>query len=242
MLDFVLGRRGHGKTTLAYYLARQARRILVFDPRGGIRHAEASEHSDVATNPMQLRKGVNFLLTGDLTELIFTPDEDPKTGFVLFCREAARLMRNVPRGLSTAVLIDEVRQTETADKNFDWMLRCTDINQFRIILTGHRPKDVPADIRAIGNRWMLFRFTLPIDFDVIKDHTSPEVAARVRQLGPREFVLWDDSKDGLEFFGKPGAWFVPLGLPAPTVDDDDDALVGELETAPVDKDLPFDKE
>lgn len=240
MIDFVLGRRGHGKTTLAYYLAAKSQRTFVFDPRGQVRHHEEPESSAVATTPTQLVRGVNALLTGDLTEVIFTPAESPSKSFTLFCREMARLVRHMPAGISVAILIDEIRFADLADEDLDWVLRCSDMNRFRIIFTGHRPKDVPTDIRGIGHRWMLFRFTLPLDFKVIEEHTSPAVAAAVRQLGAREFILWDDSKDGFEVFKDSGAWHVSFAtgeLPARGVAD---TLQGEPVNEAVDAELPLD--
>jgi hypothetical protein len=241
MIDFVLGRRGHGKTTLGYFVASRAARTLIWDPRGGIRHRDERPHSAVAVNEQELRRGVNYLLTGDLTEVIFTPPDPPARMFAAFAREGLRLMRNAPRGLKVSVLIDEIRSIDTSDVYLDSMLRYTDINQFRVIFTGHRPKDVPTDIRAIGNRWLLFRFTLPRDLDVLDEHTTPEVAKRVRTLAPREFVCWDDAKDGYELFKDPSTWFVVLGpetAEAPQYDDDD--FVGEDES--IDNGLPFGKQ
>ncbi len=248
MIDFVLGRRGHGKTTLGYYVGSQSPRLLVWDPRGGIRHRNPDErpHSAVATNEAELRRGVNYLITGELTEVIFTPPRPPKKMFERFAAEAARLMLNVPQGTKTCVLFDEVRSLPRGfenDENIDWLLRYTDIDRCRVIFTGHRPKDIPTDVRAIGNRWLLFRFTLPRDFEVLDEHTSPAVAKRVATLNPREFLCWDDSKDGFELFKNPGAWFVVLGakgVPPSTIDDDDeredDLGQGESE---VDTGLPF---
>lgn len=241
MIDFILGRRGHGKTRLAYFIASRAHRTLIWDTRGGIRHRDEKDHSAVATTEAELRRGVNYLLTGELTEVIFTPGDKPRPLFAAFCREASRLMRNT-RGRKVAVMIDEIRSIDTTNEDLDWMLRYTDIDQFRIIFTGHRPKDVPTDIRAIGNRWLLFRFTLPRDFEVIEEHTTPEVAARVKQLGPREFLCWDDSREGFELFRNPAAWYIDL---APTggaqlEEEDEEQLAGEVE-APVDKGLPFGK-
>lgn len=239
MIDFILGRRGHGKTTLAYYLASQSQRTLVFDPRGQIRHHEEPESSAVAETITQLTRGVNALISGDLTEVIFTPSERPTEAFTAFCREMARLVRHLPRDVTAAILIDEIRFANLTDEDLDWVLRCSDVNRFRVLFTGHRPKDVPTDIRSIGNRWMLFRFTLPLDFKVIEEQTSPAVAARVKQLAPREFVLWDDSKDGFEVFKDSGTWHVSFAtgeLPArPTAD----VLTGERENEPVDSDLPL---
>lgn len=246
MIDFILGRRGHGKTRLGYYIASRARRTLIWDPRGGIRHREEKEHSAVATNEVELRRGVNYLLTGELTEIIFTPGDKPGPLFAAFCREAVRLMRNTPPGVKVAVMIDEIRSIDTSNDDLDWMLRYTDINQFRVVFTGHRPKDVPTDIRAIGNRWLLFRFTLPRDFEVIEDHTTPEVAQRVKTLAEREFLCWDDSKDGYELFSNPAAWYIDLAtaqdVRPDTGDDDGDGLEGEPGGIPaVDNPLPFDK-
>jgi hypothetical protein len=239
MIDFILGRRGHGKTTLAYYLASQERRTLVFDPRGQIRHHNEPESSAVATSTTELRRGVNALIVGDLTEVIFTPKDRPRESFAAFCREMARLVRGLPPDVSAAILIDEIRFADLGDEELDWVLRCSDMNRFRILFTGHRPKDVPTDIRGIGNRWMLFRFTLPLDFKVIEEHASPAVAARVKQLGPREFVLYDDSKDGYEVFKNPGAWHVPFATSVAVHEERPAIDGGETENESVDSELPL---
>jgi hypothetical protein len=96
------------------------------------------------------------------------------------------------------------------NEDLDWIMRTSNVDRVQIIFTGHRPKDIPTDIRAIADYWNLFQFTLARDIDVIEEQTSPLVAREVQRLPPRCFIEWNDQTGTARPFSNPGQWYVQL--------------------------------
>ncbi len=200
-----LGRRGNGKTTLGYFVSLKSPVRMIFDPRGLIR----SEASVVATTSDEIRDGALALIDGEITELVVTPSAAVDVRFKEFCKAAARFIKAHPHK-AIAVMIDEVRFVDVRDENLDWIMRTSNIDRVQIIFTGHRPKDIPTDIRAIADTWSLFQFTLGRDIDVIEEQTSPAVARDVQRLAPRCFIEWDDAHGSAKSYSNPAQWYVRL--------------------------------
>lgn len=213
MIRLMLGRRMQGKTTLAYFVGRQSPRRMIFDPRGMIR----SDASTVVGTQAELATAGEELLDGRITELVVTPASHVEDRFAQFCRIAAAYLRAHPYE-SFAILIDEVRFIDVRNEDLDWIMRTSDVDRAQIIFTGHRPKDIPPDIRAIADTWCLFQFTLRRDLDVIEEQTSPAVARSVQGLKPRCFVEWNDQIGAARAFSDPSRWYVRLR--SASVDDD----------------------
>lgn len=212
MIYFCLGRRLQGKTTLAYFIAKSSAACrVVFDPRGQIRPVETNG-SRIVTTPDELVDAITLMLDDKCVEIIFTPDGDVAENFEAFTRCAKLLVTKTRK--SCAILIDEVRFADAKDRSLDWILRCSPVDSVHVLFTGHRPKDIPTDIRSIADRWLLFKFSLPHDFAIIEEQTSPGVANAVRKLGPRQFVEWDDALERCRFFNNSAKWFVAFERPA----------------------------
>jgi len=204
VIYLALGRREQGKTTLAYYIASRLPRRLIFDPRGMIR----TERSQVFTRGDEtFQQGMDGFDAHELTEVVLTPSGNVQAAFTAFCREAANHVRRNP-GDHLAILIDEIRFVDLKNEDLDWILRCAPVDTVHVIFTGHRPKDVPTDIRAISDRWLLFSFTLPRDLDIIEDQTSPLVVREVQKLSARQFVTWDDRIGSASYHRDPAVWYI----------------------------------
>jgi len=228
MIYFCLGRRLQGKTTLAYYIARRLPRRMIFDPRGLIRSAQ----SQVCRTTSEIQQVADALRDHEITEMIVTPRGSVESAFHAFCFEAQRWIELHPRE-PIAILIDEVRFMDLNNEALDWVLRCSPVDTCHIIFTGHRPKDIPIDIRGIADRWLLFSFTLPRDLDVIEEHCSPQVEREVRRLQSRQFVEWNDQVGKARVYLNPAVWYVPLTMHATEIHQPDDTLseLSPLETA-----------
>jgi hypothetical protein len=233
VIYLALGRREQGKTTLAYYIVSRLSRRLVFDPRGMIR----TDRSDVFTSGGRLfREGMDAFHNHELTEVVMTPGNDVATNFAVFCREAANYVRKNPDS-HIGILIDEIRFVDLKNEDLDWILRCAPVDHVHIVFTGHRPKDVPTDIRAIADRWLLFSFTLPRDVEIIEDQTSPAVAREVQRLQSRQFVTWDDRTARATYHRDPAVWFVQTKTKQPASIDTIDTLPAgdEVKQVPIDR-------
>lgn len=224
MIYLCLGRREQGKTTLGYYIVSRLPRRLAFDPRGMIR----TERSDVFTSPGQLfREGMDAFDHHEIREVVMTPGNDVATAFAVFCREAANYVRRNPDS-HLGILIDEIRFVDLKNEDLDWILRCAPVDNVHVVFTGHRPKDVPTDIRAIADRWCLFNFTLPRDVEIIEDQTSPLVAREVEKLGARQFVTWDDRTAKASYHRDPQVWYIQTRAKRPENPENAEVLpVGE---------------
>jgi len=204
VIYLALGRREQGKTTLAYYIVSRLPRRLIFDPRGMVRTDKGHTFN---RGDELFRNGMDAFEAHELTEVTLTPIGNVDSAFQVFCREAANYVRKNPDD-RVGILIDEIRFMDLTNEDLDWILRCSSVENVHIVFTGHRPKDVPTDIRAIADRWLLFSFTLPRDVEIIEDQCSPRVATAVQGLQARQFVTWDDRTATATFHRDPGVWFV----------------------------------
>ena len=205
MIRLMLGRRSQGKTTLGYFVARQSPARMIFDPRGMVR----SDASTVETSDPGIRDGSEDLIDGRITELVVTPAANVNARFATFCKGARAHITAHPHK-PFAILIDEVRFMDIRDENLDWIMRTSNVDRVQVIFTGHRPKDIPTDIRAIADSWNLFQFTLARDIAVIEEQTSPTVARDVQRLSPRCFIEWNDQIGAARYFSDPSKWYVRL--------------------------------
>jgi len=212
MIHLVIGRRKRGKTTLAYYMARNCPQRVIFDPRGMIR---AAPEARVVTTMRGFQEGFRALSAAELTELVYTPADDSfPSAFRYFCACVKTwIVADSHRPL--AVMIDELAFVNPTEPALLWMLRCSEPDVFHIFVTCHRPKDVPTDMRAIADRWFLFQCRQEHDLEVIEDRCSAAVAAAITRLEEREFVLWDDDTATMKVFRNAKPWHVPLKRDTP---------------------------
>jgi hypothetical protein len=207
MIRLVIGRRGMGKTTLSYFVSLQSQCRMVFDPRGMVR----SPQSTVSQTVRETQAGADLLIDGEITELVVTPAANVERNFEAFCNEAARVLRANPHRL-LAVMIDEVRFVDLTNESLDWIMRTSNVDRVQVLFTGHRPKDIPTDIRAIADTWSLFQFTLRRDLDVIAEQCSDAVSQQVQRLQARHFIEWNDQTGTARYFSDPSRWYVKLRM------------------------------
>lgn len=221
MIYLDLGRRELGKTTLLVYMAQRAPFRLYLDPRRMIR----TETGVRVSTPEELREGIERMIEGELHEVIVTPRVNIPAMFESVCACVFAWAEDFPTadralalGLDEARIINNARRPgeragahvlETSDV-FDQVLRLTPRELIHVIITAHRPQDIPTDIRAIADRWLLFRTTQEHDLKVIEDRCGRACALAVEHLEPFQFVEWNDARGTMQRHSDPKVWFVPL--------------------------------
>jgi hypothetical protein len=207
VIYLALGRRRLGKTTLTYYMAQRIAQRVMFDPRGLI---------DAPSVRVRSAEHLRTLLAmRDDTmpeEIVITPDDRLQEAFDATARYVKQWSRT--HDASLFFLVDEARFVDLLDSAaFEYLLRAAPPNQIHIAITAHRPADVPTDIRAISDHWLLFRTTQEHDLKVIEERCGVAVKRRVMALKPHEFVHWDDGASQWAANTNPASWYVPLGTP-----------------------------
>jgi hypothetical protein len=239
MIYLVIGRRLQGKTTLGYFITRNSPKRIIVDPRGLIRPRGAV----VVSRTTDVKLAIGQLSEKDIPNgtVVVTPKRIEQ-GFNAVCRDAAAWIERDPRA-RFALLLDEFRFVKpfaAASPDFEWLLRCSDPERVHIILTCHRPIDIPVDVRSIADHWLMFRMTQPHDVRVVEER-SVRASIRVQRLEPRVYVHWADSEDESDenpsTYASPDRWYVPLRSadttelePAPApLDDLEPVREGELD-------------
>lgn len=207
MICYNVGRREVGKTTLALYLIRKAQYKVIFDPRGLVpADTRISGHEWIIAA---------FNRWYDQPEraepIVVTPEHSVQSQFETTSREVKRWIKS---GDHVAYMVDEVLQvdlqpTDQSD-DFDWILRLCPTRQALIVMTGHRPTDVPVNIRAICDWIVLFHMTQQHDLESVRKRCGDHVAAILPKLGPYQYVLWDDRTATYTINKNSGDWKIPL--------------------------------
>lgn len=199
-----------GKTTLALYIADKVDRRLMLDPRKMIRRPGAV----VVRTAAALRRAIPSLVDGEFVEVVYSPIENLSDAFPAFAAEL-RTWVTEHNDLELAVLIDEARSFGNLADDESFMFSVTTCNPetFHILLTCHRPSQLHPDVRALLNRWCIFRTTQEHDLDVIRKRCKAEVVDLVQQLDDRQFVEWNDDDGTYEVHRYPFIWQTDLSLP-----------------------------
>ena len=213
MIVLNLGRRECGKTTLALWLVQSYPYTVYFDPRGLL------PASSRAVDVDGVIEAFDRLHDEETRAIVVTPARDVQRCFARTATEVKNWLDDFgdarrPLGF----VVDELRLVDPRADDFAWLLRCPPRDALTIVLTAHRPTDVPPDIRAIADVWCLFQTTEGRDVDLIRERCSPIVAESATHLAPRHFVSWDDRTAVQKFHTDPRRWYVPLAISAAQID------------------------
>lgn len=212
MIILIVGRREVGKTTLAkYYGAKMSPRLTV-DPRALWPRLVRPEGDD---RPGAYVDVNNYYVLEDLESgddvLIVPNDMDESVARLAI---VARTYFDGPTDRRLTVTFDEAALYDRALKlHWSWMIRCSPRERTTIILTAHRPADIPTDIRALADYWCIFRTTQEHDLEVIKERCSVDVYDHVQTLDRFQFVSWNDAKAEMKIHKNPATWYVPSDAP-----------------------------
>lgn len=198
MIYLVLGRRYQGKSTLALHVAQHTpdtAQVLI-DPRAQFALPDV---------PIVERATIEEL---SRPRVIVRLDR-VETEFIALMRGYRAIVERAPRR-RRALVLDEARFIDLDNPDLDWLCRCVDPRALTIIITAHRPVDIPVDLRAIADYWCLFQMTQEHDLKVIEERCGPVARSRVCRLPPRHYVVWDDGRATLGHCSKPESWYVPM--------------------------------
>lgn len=208
MLIGCTGRMWMGKTTLAMNIAERCERRLVIDPKGKIRRFGAT----VATTASGLRRAMEALAEGDIDEVVYSPtDDNLEKAFAPFAVELRAWSFDHPE-LEIAGVVDECAFYGDLSKNlaFTRAVKCSDHDLLHILLTCHRPTEIPYALRGLLNRWCLFRTTGDDEVEAVRRHCGRAVADLVQQLDGREFIEWNDDDGTYEHHRHAYIWHTDL--------------------------------
>lgn len=203
-----IGRRERGKTTLGYYMARKVRKRIIIDARQMIQREDVER----ITRADDLRPALAEMVADDaVNEIVYQPqDDDLEIAFeqwTMAVKERVVLSPKMP----ISVMVDEVSFYNLNTPRFQWLAKCTPRDTVHLILTAHRPSDIPTSIRAIADHWCIFSTTQEHDLKVIEQRTgSPSVIKRIKQLNGRSYVHWDDARGIMAVCDDPKVWYVSM--------------------------------
>jgi hypothetical protein len=205
MIYLVTGRREQGKTTLAIALARRVVQRVLVDPRRQCLDVpvRAESPDEIVCDLTTLRDHP------DIPELAVLP-----SGPVQPCADAVmlgtRAWIEADPSRQLAIVLDEARFIDLTSEPVEWVLRCAPRSSVHVLITAHRPTDVPVDVRAIVDQWCLFRTTQAHDLRAIAERCGARVAAAVEQLAPHAWIQWDDGRAEMIRHANPSAWYTPV--------------------------------
>jgi hypothetical protein len=206
MITVIIGFTGQGKSTLAAFAAQRSSTRVIFDPR-----FQFDTTSDILPNESGL-----YELLDTREEIIIQPGRgaDRAEVFAGVCKEVGDWIEDNPQE-PICLLVDEGLLTgldsKTVNDDFDWILRSARENSpISVIITCHRPADVSTNIRAIANKLVLFRATLPNDLDAIEWQCGPQVAEEVKRLLDKQYILWNNSRQQWRKIDNPASWYVKI--------------------------------
>jgi hypothetical protein len=202
MIVLNVGRRELGKSTLALYLARKSKRVVILDPR--LMFPTTDPIGDLPGDGSEL-----FTRLRDHDrEIVIQPENDLQGTTDALARMLRDWLMTAPADTSLAVVLDECGLLDL--RSWDWMFRCSPRESVYLILTAHQPKDFSTTVRALADWWCVFRMTQATDLEVIEDRCGDTFAAQVGKLAPYQFALWDDTKAEMHVYLKPDVWKVPM--------------------------------
>ena len=207
MIYLILGRREQGKTTLGLWMLRRGQAArAIFDPRGLIAPMAGGTRIETIDD---IPIGFAALSGRSITELIYTPEFDVRPAFEIFAGELAAWVRD-DRTRALRVLVDEAGFAPLDTSEFLWLLRCSRRDRVDVVITAHRPADIPTDVRAIVDHWLIFPMRQEHDLRVITERCGSPVAQRVSELPDHWCVHWDDSRSTAQLLSDPTVWYLDM--------------------------------
>lgn len=195
-----------GKSTLAYYVSKRCDTRVYWDPRFQFRMTPHPMH-DSSELPEAL---------DTQEEIVVQPGRglNKREAFEDFCRVIADWVQENPHE-TICMVVDEAQLTgldsKTVNEDFDWLLRSAreGANIF-IVMTAHRPADISTNIRAIANRIVWYRVTLPNDIEAVEWQCGPEIAQQVKSLLDKEYIVWNNSRQQWKRVSDPKTWYIEI--------------------------------
>jgi len=199
MNHLFFGVRGQGKTTLAFYTAKQTgRSIAVYDVSHRFNRwpelifRDAGDFEDIVE-------------AGAFDLVIYQPQDDAYEEFGEFSE--------ILWDKQLTLLLDEASELQEAQSKHHWLhkwIRMHDIDNSDVLQTLHAPADSWSRCRSLANFWYIFQTWRPADLHAIADHCGDQVALEVTKLREHEYVFFDVAKRNMEICKNPALWYVPI--------------------------------
>lgn len=223
---YCVGRKYHGKTTLAVFLARRIRaqkngyKFVVFEPKwAAIRSLPSTENLEqfkefYAHDEFPDADGLVYLPANAFSE---DDAEQVRDDFSAFCEalDMDALLRNPPER-PFIVVIDEAYYLQGRGYLHPWlgrMMRLATEKKLYIIQCAHRPVQLTPDIRGQADSFFWFFQSLPEDLEVIAELCDEETAEEVSRLPKHHVISYDVETRTREVWSDPGAWYTDLSKP-----------------------------
>jgi hypothetical protein len=209
VIIIAIGRRGQGKTTLGYSIARKCESRVILDVRRTIPSPDP-----IGDLPRDEEKLKRQILDPNISEIVVRPVRHFEETNERLAVMMADLMLD-PDG-RIAIFLDEAGLIDFAP--WDPFFRTADPVKVIMIVTAHRPQDVPARVRALADWFCLFRMTEPNDLAMVEKQCGSRVAEILPSLGPRVYVRYDaatvNDDRQIMTFSDPSAWYVAMHTPS----------------------------
>jgi hypothetical protein len=197
------GRRGKGKTSLAYHEATQANRgVCVFDTTVGFgigrivhNRAELEEAIDGEISPI-VWQPVSEVLESDFIEAQFA--------------EFIHTLKNV-RNIS--IVVDESSYLQSPNwiaPALDDEIRCGRRREHDVFFTQHRIQDCNGILLTLVSNFRFFQTKHPRDLEKIEEIAGARVAGLVSGLKDFEFLGYAVESEAAYIHDKPEFWRVSL--------------------------------
>jgi hypothetical protein len=219
----IIGRRGEGKSTLSYYVARRiqqrvnAHTPIIFDPKrtfSAIPHTSDIEEFDemLVTPGIPAIAYQPFASVGDNESSDEVSDEFDRFFDALGIEYHLGVRENPSRpNLGPIVLVvDEawfLQGGSRANTKLERLVRLADSKNFYLIQASHRPKDYSTRIRAQVDELFIFRQWLEEDIEILREWCGDEVADLARSLKPHEVIRYEIHTAKWEHWNDPRGWY-----------------------------------
>jgi hypothetical protein len=192
-IEIITGRKGQGKSGLAYHHARLARLgVAIFDPNAQF------DLGTVSDNPADFEAS----LDGEGNVVVYRSVHNVEDDFAAF-------FECIFRRRELAVVVDEASllgSPQRIDENLDKLIRLGRTKELDVFLTAHRPQDMNGIAFSLADVYCFFHTTHPRDLERIENFTSPECAARVKELALHHFVCWSVEAEDFYVNTNPADW------------------------------------
>lgn len=209
-IEIITGRKGQGKSSLAYHRARLANKgVVIFDPNGqfAIGRTVHTAH-DLAQ-----------ALNEPASPVVFQPTGGVADGFAEFF-DVIFTRRRI------SVVVDEASllgSPQRIDENLDKLIRLGRTKQLDVFLTAHRPQDFHGIVFELADAYCFFHATHPNSLRRIEEFTSEKASARVQQLSRHQFLCWSVETESFYVNTQPEGWREEISPePEPELDEEEE--------------------
>ncbi len=197
------GRRGKGKTSLAFHQARRlGRGVCVFDP------TEAFAIGTIVTT----REEFEFALDRETSPIVFqVPDAAERKDAIE--TDLLSFVQSIKHIRDISVLIDEtsyVQSPQWAAPAFDDEVRVGRRRRHDVYFTQHRIADCNGILLSLVTEFNFFQTKYSRDLDRIAEICGDRIAGLVSSLGEHDFLHYDVEQENSYINVEPDSWRIHL--------------------------------